>query len=139
MAVAATRAEDAAPAVPIDIDQEVTELQQSRRNRHRYHRSLQDVVEEYRGDMEDVLLRIMANSVDRAGADVERLREPLMKTVRKDRFLINRVVRLYWDRSRLDAAKAAHKKRHGTSCAKDVEGQLSRDYEDLMLALVGDN
>lgn len=165
MLLAGTRAEDAAPVLPHDIDAKVTELQRATEGtlgvnavavaqvfasssgpqiaamadayRRKYHRDLHHVIEkEFRGDMEDVLLRILQTSQDRAAADANRLREALIKG--KSRLLAHRVVALYWDRSRLDAAKAAYKSKFGRPLAKDVKELLGGDFEDVMLALVAD-
>ncbi|OTB03872.1 hypothetical protein M426DRAFT_170401 [Hypoxylon sp. CI-4A] len=167
MVLSATRAEDAAPLIPAEIDQKVTELQRategtigansisvaqiftssnavqlhalSEAYQRKYHRSLEEVIEkEFRGDMEDALLYMLENALDRARFDAKRLEKPLYKTPRKDRLFINRVVSLYWDRSRLDAAKAAYQ-RHSqsrVSIRNAVKYILSGDYEDLMVALL---
>lgn len=165
MILAGTRAEDAAPVLPHEIDQKVTELQRSTEGmvganalsvcqifvssnaaqihaiadayRRKYHRGLEDVIEkEFRGDMEDSLLRMLSTGQDRARADAVRLREALTK--RKDKLFINRVASLYWDRPRLDAAKEAYRKRYGVALAKEVKDQLKGDLEDVMLALLGE-
>lgn len=165
MVLSATRAEDAAPVMAAEIDQKVTELQHategvigvnavsvaqiftscndaqihalSEAYQRKYHRSLQDVIEkEFRGDMEDALLRMLQSAMDRALMDAERLREPLTKTVRKDRLFTNRVISLYWDQNRMNAAKVAYRKRYGRSFANEVKEQFSGDYENLILALV---
>ena len=164
MVLAAHKAEDAAPVIATEIDHKVTELQRategtiganavataqiftssnaaqihamSEAYQRKYHRSMEDVIEkEFRGDMEDALLRMYGHAMDRAKMDAQRLRDPLYKTVRKDRLFINRVVSLYWDQNRFEAAKAAYKKRYGVSFAKDVKDILSGDYEDAILAL----
>ena len=163
MVLAATRAEDAAPVLPHEIDQKVTELQRATEGtiganavsvaqiftssnaaqlhamadayQRKYHRSLQDVIEkEFRGDMEDALLRMLASGQDRAAFDAQRLREALTK--RKDRLFINRAVALYWDVPRLEAAKAAYKKRYRVALGKDVKDLLKGDMEDVMLAVL---
>ncbi|KAL1878139.1 hypothetical protein VTK73DRAFT_8019 [Phialemonium thermophilum] len=167
MVLAATRAEDAVPPHPAEIDQKVTELQRATEGtiganavavaqiftssndaqlravdeayKRKYHRSLEDVIEkEFRGDMEDALLRMLYHARDRARLDAERLRQPLFHTVRKDKLLIYRVTSLYWDRSRFEAAKEAYKRRFHQNFAKDIKEFLSGDYEDAMLALIGD-
>ncbi|UNI19324.1 hypothetical protein JDV02_005515 [Purpureocillium takamizusanense] len=167
MALAATRAEDAAPVLPADIDHKVTELQRATEGmiganaaavaqvftsssdaqlhavsdayRRKYHRSLEEVIEkEFRGDMEDALLRMLTHAVDRARCDAARLHQPLVKTVRKDRLFINRLVALYWDRPRLEAARAAYRKAYGASPGRTIKDALSGDHEKLMLALVGE-
>lgn len=163
MVLAATRAEDAAPVVAHEIDQKVTELQRATEGmiganavsvaqifassnasqinalaeayERKYHRSLQDVIEkEFRGDMEDALLRMLAAGRDRASADAVRLREALTKG--KDKLFINRVVSLYWDPPRLEAAKAAYRKKFRVAIGKEVKDLLKGDLEDAMLALL---
>lgn len=163
MVLAGTRAEDAAPVLPHEIDAKVTELQRATEGmiganavsvaqifassnaaqinamadayQRKYHRSLQDVIEkEFRGDMEDALLRMLAAGQDRATADAVRLREALTK--KKEKLLINRVVALYWDAPRLEAAKKAYQKRFGTAIGKQVKAYLSGDLEDVLLALL---
>lgn len=167
MVLGATRAEEGAPVLPHEIDQKVTELQRategtigtnvvavaqvfsscnsaqthalSEAYQRKYHRSLREVIEkEFHGDMEDILLTMLTSATDRARVDASQLRTPLYKTVRKDRLFIHRVLTLYRDRERLDAAKDAYKKQFGVSLAKDVKDQLSSDYEKLMLALLGE-
>lgn len=166
MVLAANRAEDAAPVLPAEIDQKITELQRATEGQiganavsvaqiltssnssqihamneayqRKYHRKLQDVIEkEFRGDMEDALLLMLTSGVDRSRADAQGLRSALTKTVRKDRTLINRVFRLYLDRARLDAAKASYKKMYGVTLMKDLKEFLSGDYEALLVAMTG--
>lgn len=167
MILAANRAEDAAPVIPAEIDYKTTEIQRATEGtlgangiavaqiftssndaqiraisyeyQRKYHRSLEEVIEkEFRGDMEDALLRMLYQGMDRAAADAARLRAPIMKTIRKDTLFINRVVSLYWDRNRTQEAKAAYKKKYGSTLSGDVKNALSGDYEDLMLALLGE-
>jgi len=163
MLVAGTRAEDAAPALPHDIDAKVTELQRATEGmiganavsvaqifassnnaqiaalsdayHRKYHRRLEDVIEkEFRGDMEDALLRMLMAGKDRAASDAMRLRESLTK--RKDKLFINRMVSLYWDQPRQAAAKDAYRRKYGTTLARDVRDLLKGDLEDMMLALI---
>ncbi|KAM0330230.1 hypothetical protein ACHAQA_004406 [Verticillium albo-atrum] len=167
MVLASTRAEDATPVNPAEIDAKVTELQRATEGTiganavsvaqvltssspsqihamteaysRKYHRSMQEVIEkEFRGDMEDALLGLVQAAQDRARSDASRLRDPLFKSKRKDTLFINRVVALYWDRSRLEAAKVAYKAKFGRTLAKDVKEALSGDYENVILALIGE-
>lgn len=166
MILAANRAEDAAPVNPAEIDQKVTELQRATEGmiganavsvaqiltssndaqihamvqayQRKYHRSLQEVIEkEFRGDMEDALLFMVVTAVDRTKADAQRLRAPLLKTVRPDHLFVNRVLKMYLDRSRLEAARLAYKKMYGVAFSKDVKDYLSGDYEKLIVAMIG--
>jgi annexin A7/11 len=163
MLLAANRAEDAAPVLPHEIDQKVTELQRATEGmiganavsvaqifassnasqinaiaeayQRKYHRSLQEVIEkEFRGDMEDALLRMLTAGQNRAWSDAFRLREALTK--RKNKLFINRVVSLYWDLPRLQAAKDAYKKRFNVTLAKEVKDLLKGDLEDVILAMI---
>lgn len=165
MILSATRAEDAAPVLAHEIDQKATELQRATEGmigsnaiavaqvfassnaaqlnaladayQRKYHRSLQEVIEkEFRGDMEDALLRTLTAGQNRAGSDALRLREALTK--KKERLFINRVVGLYWDRPRLTAAKDAYQKQFRTTLAKEVRDYLKGDLLSVMLALLGE-
>ncbi|KAI2468486.1 Annexin [Annulohypoxylon bovei var. microspora] len=168
MVLSATRAENAAPVNPAEIEHKAAELQRATEGiigsnaisvaqiftssnatqlqalaeayRRKYHRSLEDVIEkEFRGDMEDALLYMLESALDRARTDAKRLERPLYKTPRKDRLFINRVVSLYWDRNRLDAARAAYQRysKYKTPLRVSMKDtNLSGSYEDLMVALL---
>ncbi|KAL2163274.1 hypothetical protein VTH06DRAFT_5330 [Thermothelomyces fergusii] len=165
MLLSGARAEDAAPVLAHEIDARATELQRATEGmvgtngvavaqvfassnaaqlaavaeayERKYRRALEDVIEkEFRGDMEDALLRMLADARDRPGADAMRLREALTK--RKDKLFISRVVSLYWNYPRLAAAKDAYRKRYGTSLGHDVRNLLRGDFATVMLALLRD-
>ncbi|GFP59619.1 annexin A7 [Trichoderma asperellum] len=169
MVLSAARAEDAAPALPADIDHKITELQRATEGiigtnaivvaqiftsanaaqlramsiayQQKYHRSLQDVIErEFRGDMEDALLRMLTSATEDGGkADADALRAPLLKTLQNKKIITYRVLRLYWgDRARLYAAQAAHQKFYNKTLTKELKESLSGDYENLMVALIGE-
>lgn len=163
----ATKAEPFTPVNPADIDTKVTELHQATEGviganaisvaqilatsndaqiramvqayQAKYHRTLQDVIEkEFRGDTEDALMHMLLMSNDRAKADAEWLRGPLTRKLgAKDKHFIHRVTTLYWDRSRLEAAKAVYESQFRRKLAADVKESLSGDYEDLVIALIG--
>ncbi|KAK4238409.1 hypothetical protein C8A03DRAFT_33547 [Achaetomium macrosporum] len=163
MVLAANRAEDTAPVLAHEIDAKVTELQRATEGmiganavavaqifatsnasqiaamadayQRKYHRLLAEVIEkEFRGDMEDALLRMLTAAQNRAESDAFRLREALTK--RKDKLFINRVVSLYSDLPRLEAAKQAYRKRFNVSLAKEVKDLLKGDLEDVILAMI---
>ncbi|PTB63317.1 Annexin [Trichoderma citrinoviride] len=169
MVLSATRAEDAVPVVPADVEAKVTELQRATEGtvgantvavaqiltsanaaqlramsaayQNKYHRSLQDVIErEFRGDMEDALLRILTSATGDSGkVDVDWLRAPLMKTMKKHSLFIYRALRLYWgDRARLQAAQMAHQRYYHKTLGAQLKELLSGDYEQLMIALIGE-
>lgn len=168
MALSATRAEPAAPVIAAEIDHKVTELHRATEGtfganniavaeilvkssaaqihaineayNRKYHRSLKDVVEdEFRGDVEDAFLHLLGSGTDKARADAMWLKQPLEGKVGvKDKMLIYRVTTLYWDRSRLEAAKGAYRQLYNRTLGTDISGMLTGDYRELMLALVGE-
>ncbi|KAI5456749.1 hypothetical protein BGZ63DRAFT_366467 [Mariannaea sp. PMI_226] len=165
MILGATRAEDAAPVFPAEIDQKVTELQRategtiganavavaqifvssndaqlreiSRVYQEKYHRSLEKVIkDEFRGDLEDALLRMLLQGKNRAQADAMRLGEALQRS--KEVLFINRVVSLYWNPPRLQDAKTHYRLQYGVPFSKHVKEYLSGDFEDFVVALIGE-
>lgn len=167
MVLKAQRAEDSAPVLPHEIDQHVTELQRATEGtigvnaisvaqvftscndaqlramvgayEQKYHRKLENVIEkEFSGDMEDALMRMLLNAIDKPRADARLIHVPLNKAMRKDTLLINRLVRLYWDKPRLEAAKAAYKKVYAQTLASDIKEETSGDYEKLLLGIIGE-
>ncbi|TQS33223.1 hypothetical protein Golomagni_06439 [Golovinomyces magnicellulatus] len=118
MILAAKRPEDSAPVIEYEIDQKVTELQRATEGtigvnatavaqiftssnnaqihaicaayQRKYHRALRDVLEdEFRGDMEKILLTMLEHATDRARCDAVWLHEPMFETIRKDRLVIH--------------------------------------------------
>lgn len=167
MILSGKRAEDSAPIIPAEIDQKVTELQRATEGtiganviavaqiftssndaqmraineayQYKYHRSLESVIEkEFRGDMEDALLRILYHASDRARSDAGRLQRPLNKSFGKNRLFINRLVSLYWDQGRLHQTKMAYKPVTGSTLAGNIKSELSGDYKDFALAIIGE-
>lgn len=168
MVLGGTRAEPGAPVIAAEIDSKVTELHQATEGiiganavsvaqifasssdaqlhaineayKRKYRRDLQEVVEkEFRGDVEDALLHMLLASSDRARSDAEWLRQPLARKFGvKSNLFIYRISTLYWDKGRLDAAKEAYRKYNNRPLSKDVKEFLSGDYEDLVLALIGE-
>lgn len=167
MALSGTRAEPSAPVIPHEIDTKATEVHQATEGvigsnaiavasvfaklndaqlhavdaayQRKYHRSLQDVIEkEFRGDTEDAFLYMLAKAKDRAKADADWLRTPLVRSAGvKDKHFLYRVTALYWDRPRLEAAKEAYEREHRRKLASDVKAYLGGDFEDLVVALIG--
>ncbi|KAL7965539.1 hypothetical protein HDV63DRAFT_387157 [Trichoderma sp. SZMC 28014] len=168
MVLSATRAEDAAPVDFADIDNKITELQRATEGiigknaivvaqiftsannaqlramniayQHKYHRSLQEVIEEeFRGDMENALLWMLTFATEQDGkADADALRALLRKTLKNKRAITHRVLRLFWgDGVRLDEAKTAYQNLYHKTLAMELQDSLSGYYGNLMSALVG--
>ncbi len=169
MTLAGNKAEPSAPAIPQEIDSKVTELHRSTEGiiganaisvsqilatsnnvqiqamiklyREKYHRDLEDVIKkEFRGDTEDALLHMLLTSNDQAKADAQWLHKPIARSTGvKDKHFIYRISTLYWDRSRLNAAKGIYPALYRKTLAADVKDALSGDYEDLVIAMIGKN
>merc|ERR1712000_36202 len=148
MALSAQRAEPWVAFSPQDLDKKITEIHQATEGQIRamndayqqkYHRSLQGVIEkEFRGDTEDALLHMLLMGTDKARADAEWLRQPLMRGVGvKDKHFIYRITTLYWNKARLEEAKKAYERHFKRKLVTDVKEMLGGDYEDLVVALLG--
>ncbi|KAI1762655.1 Annexin [Hypoxylon sp. FL1150] len=105
----------------------------------KYRRSLEEVIKkEFNGDLMDALLYILVNATDQPRLDAKRLEKPLYRRPRNDRLFITKVVSLYWDRTRLEYAKAAFQ-RHSLlkmPLRNSIQTLLSEDCQDLILALI---
>lgn len=55
----------------------------------------------------------------------------------KDRLLLNRVVRIHWNRDHMNQVKGAYRHRFKKELAARVKGETSRDFEAILIALIG--
>jgi len=163
--LSAQRAEESAPVIPQQVDQDVQLLYKSseasmgtdqlavsqlittrsegqlRAVNHayqlKYKRDLVAVIsKEFSGHMEHALGLIVARAVDRAKSDADQLEGAMKGLGTKDELLVNRVVRAFWDKSHLQQVKGAYKHFHKTELTKRIKGETRGDYEKLMVALV---
>ncbi len=103
----------------------------------RFQTSLDVVIrKEFSGHMEEALLLQLARATDRTMSDVIQLEETMKGAGTKDELLVQRVVRVHWNRQHLDQVKRAYDQRFKTSdgLLKRVRGELSGDNKELMLA-----
>ena len=56
----------------------------------------------------------------------------------KDHLLVNRVVRVHWDRNHMEQVKGAYQHRFHRSLTSRIRGETSGDYEKLMVACLGE-
>lgn len=87
------------------------------------------------GYLEDALVAIVKSIRNRTGYFAERLRESMKGVGTNDRDLIRTVV----SRSEIDLVdiRQEYKRQYGRELADDLKKELSGDYEDIVLALVG--
>ncbi|KAF4550470.1 Hypothetical protein D9617_17g047380 [Elsinoe fawcettii] len=165
MVLAARRNEESAPVIPQQTEKDVQDLYQATEGKtgtdqvtvcsilssrsdgqirainqaykRKYHRSLEDVIKkEFSGHMEDALLFMLNSASDKAKHDADLLEASMKGMGTKDRLLINRLVRIHWDRQRMSQAKAAYKHFYKQDLRRRVEGETSGDYKKLMVAVV---
>lgn len=101
----------------------------------RYHQPLEKALEKkFDGHMEDALLLLIRRATDRAMSDAVQLEDAMAGLGTKDELLVNRVVRVHWDRQHMDQVKRAYQHRFKKDLIARVKSETSRDYERLMVA-----
>jgi annexin A7/11 len=167
MVVAANRAEDSAPVIPQQVDQDVMELYKategkmgtdellvcnilSQRNdaqiraiahtyKQKFTRDLETVIKkEFSGHMEDALLYQLRTGTDKAMRDAIMLEEAMAGMGTKDQLLTNRVIRVHWDRNYMQQVKGAYQHMFRQSLVQRIKGETSGDYERLLCACLGE-
>ncbi|KAF2454003.1 hypothetical protein BDY21DRAFT_353799 [Lineolata rhizophorae] len=162
--LAAQRAEDSAPLIPQQIEQDVTDLQRategvklgsdaatvcqilatrsdgqlraiSQTYMQRYHKPLERVIKsEMHGHMEDALLTMLGRAVDRVKFEADALEDSMKGMGTKDELLVNRVVRCHWNRDFMGQVKRAYAQFHRRDLVSRVKGETSGDYERALVA-----
>jgi annexin A7/11 len=164
MVMAANRAEESTPIIPQALEKDVADLYAATIGRavgadqitvcriltsrsdgqiraiaqqfqQRYHSPLEKAMEKrFDGHMEDALVLLIRRATDRAMADAVQLEEAMAGMGTKDELLVNRVVRIHWDRQHMDQVKRAYKHRYNKDVIARIKGETSREYEKLMVA-----
>jgi annexin A7/11 len=88
------------------------------------------------GHMHDALLRILRVAEDRAMADAQELEYCMRGVGTRDRLLLNRVVRIHWDKQHLQQVKGAYRVHMKKELLERVRGETSGDYKRLLEALL---
>jgi annexin A7/11 len=161
----ARRAEESAPCLPHDIDQKVDRFQQAtegtklgtnqdvvsqilafssdgqirainQRYQEKYRKTLDDVIKsEFTGHMEQALRLMVRRATDRVKADAEDLEASMKGLGTKDELLVNRLVRVHWNREHLRQVNVAYQRFYNKKLVDRVKGETSGDYKQLMMAL----
>lgn len=92
----------------------------------KYHRSLEVIEKEVKGDLEDALLWIIARATEKYGkADIDALRIELLETPLTKKFITYRVLRLYWgDMTMLYEAQGAYERFYNKTLAVELKESL---------------
>ncbi|KJZ73569.1 hypothetical protein HIM_07125 [Hirsutella minnesotensis 3608] len=167
MVLSANRAEDAAPVIPQQIDDDVMQIYKATEGKmgtdellvcsiftyrndnqlraiahsykQKFNRDLEKVIKsEFSGHMQDALLFQLRHAVDKYMHAANQLEESMAGMGTKDYLLVQRVVRYHWDRNTLANVKGAYQQRYSRSLGSRIKGETSGDYGRLMLACVGE-
>lgn len=165
MVAAARRNEDSVPVIPQQIDQDVRELQDAFGNfvtknsekacqiltsrndaqlraiaqayEAQYRQPFAKVLEKtFSGHMEKALLLLLARAQNRALSDAIQMEEAMAGPGTKDKLLVQRVVRAHWDRQHMQRVRQEYQTKFRKDLVKRIDGETSRDYKKLMIALV---
>lgn len=165
MVLSATRQEDSAPVLPQAVDADVTELHRategqygtdqltvcsiltsrsdgqiraiSHAYQHKYRTSLEQTIQkEFSGHMEDALVRIVKAATDRAMLDAELIDDAINKIGIIDTRLIERMVRLHWNREHTAQVKGAYRVKYNKDLVERIRKKKSGNYERLLVAML---
>lgn len=162
MVIAANRTEESAPIIPQELDRDCTELHRAtegkvgtdqitvcniiatrsdgqiralaHRYQQKYHIALVDVIKkEFSGHMEDALLLMTNRALDRAMTDAVQLEDTMKGVGTKDELLVNRVVRVHWDKAHLDQVRKAYMHQYKRNLIARVKEETSGDFKKLLV------
>lgn len=163
MVMAANRAEESTPIIPQELDRDCADLHRATEGKfgtdqvtvcsiiasrsdgqiraltqhyqQKYHIALVEVIrKEFSGHMEDALLLMINRALDRAMTDAVQLEETMKGAGTKDELLVNRVVRVHWNKAHLDQVRKAYMHRYKRDLIARVKGETRGDFEKLLVA-----
>ncbi|KIW73396.1 hypothetical protein PV04_01522 [Phialophora macrospora] len=165
MVMSATRSEESTPVIPHELEHDCSELHRAMDGRvgtdqiavcailakrsdgqiraivhhwqQKYHSSLEKVIEsEFSGHMKDALVLMVRRASDRAMSDAIQLEDTMAGPGTKDVLLVQRVVRVHWDRMHLEQVKRAYTHRYKRDLIQRVKGEIHFDkyYEGVLVA-----
>lgn len=88
--------------------------------------------------MENALIHQLRTGTDKSMRDALLLEDAMEGAGTKDHLLVNRVIRLHWDRNHMEQVKGAYQHRFKRSVTSRIRGETSGDYEKLMCACLGE-
>lgn len=165
MVMQATRNEESSPIIPSDLDRDCNELHRATDGKmgtdeiqvcsilsHRsdgqiraiaqmyqqkYHTTLQKIIErEFSGHMKEALLLMVNRATDPVMTEAELLEAAMKGMGTKDNLLVQRVIRNHWNPAHKDQVKRAYAHRYKKDLISRVKGEVSGDYQKLMIAVL---
>ncbi|KAK5083923.1 hypothetical protein LTR05_006430 [Lithohypha guttulata] len=101
----------------------------------KYHKSLEDAIRSgFSGHMEDALSLALGRATDRAKTDAFGMEDTMKGMGTKDNLLVNKTVRVHWDRQHMDQVKKAYQHFFKKDLISRVKGETSGDYRDCLVA-----
>lgn len=132
------------PSIATNSDQVIAILTQRSDNQIRaiateyqrnFGKNLEDTIRSsFSGHMEDALLLALGRATDRAKTDAYGLEDSMKGLGTKDDLLVQRTVRIHWDRQHRDQVKRAYDHFFKKDLVKRVRGETSGDYRDALVA-----
>ena len=89
----------------------------------------------FSGHMKDAYLQMLGRAQDRAKTDAEALEQTMRGMGTDDRHLVNRLVRMHWNRDHFHQVKAAYKHFYHKELVARIKGETSGHYKDLLVAI----
>jgi len=167
MVMSGRRAEEAAPIIPQQVDQDVRDIYGATEGRagtdqmtvcailaarsqaqiraiaqayrNHYHRALDEVIrKEFSGHMEQALMYIVNAASDPAKHDADMLEDAMRGMGTNDAALIRRIVAIHWNPDRLQQCKGAYRHFYKRELAQRIKDETSGDYKRLAVACIGE-
>jgi annexin A7/11 len=88
--------------------------------------------------MEKALLHQFRTGTDKAMRDAMLLEDAMAGMGTEDRLLLNRCVKVHWDKAHLDRVKQAYRHKFRRGLGDRIRGETSGDFERLLCAVVQD-
>jgi annexin A7/11 len=88
--------------------------------------------------METALIQQLRTGTDKAMRDAHLLHSAMEGAGTNDHLLVNRVVRLHWDRNHMEQVKGAYQHHFHRSLVSRIRAETTGYYEKLMCACLGE-
>lgn len=103
----------------------------------KYKTVLERTIEtKFSGHIRAALLAILQSAVDPIKRDVEGIEDSMKGLGTKDAYLIERLVRIHWDRARMENVKFVYKRMYHKDLSSRIKGETSGDYRAALLAML---
>ncbi|KAF2757637.1 Annexin [Pseudovirgaria hyperparasitica] len=104
---------------------------------NQFSQKLVDAIKkQFSGHMEATLMLFVNRAVDRVESDAVQLEETMKGLGTRDTMLMNRVVRMHWNRQHMHAVKDRFIKLYGKTLRKRIESETSGDFEKILVACI---